>query len=592
MPVNRMDIAHLDPPAAEHQGDHIYRTVHPCRALGELAQVRVLNGCWLTPAMREACMAADVLVINKAVDFDLLPLVHARRAAGLPTFYEINDDFAALEESHPTRAFFAAVEHRSLLTQLARLSSGVQFSSTGLLRAYGDLHLHHRVFENHFYDLPKPRPRPQGPRITVGWGGSAGHLPDIAQLVPTLRALLNRYPQLDLAVMGSDPIRALFQGLPAQRCRLYPTGSLDDYLAFLHVLDIGLAPLRTTAFNLGRSDIKFVEYAFCGVAALCADIGPYRESVQDGVTGLLVGELEDWYAAIARLVETETWRRALTQRARAWAVQARRERDHAKARMDFYQCSNTAPPSADRRRGFDRVCKEALRPYAESHYYHLPLGNAEKHLYNALLQQADKQQALQDLTHAGRLAPDNYLVPLYRANRSDDFEAELVRARELAPTAPSIPFCLARRRMASGDLQAMGDALAATLACAPDHAPARTMLSQLQLTWGQDDAAHTGLRRALQDNPDYYPAALSLASWLAQRKQVTSALEVLKGVEASAAREPRYWLELGKLHLLQGQRDAAIVALRRNAELAPDGPARALLRRLDAEPRAAGRTHR
>ena len=71
------------------------------------------------------------------------------------------------------------------------------------------------------------------------------------------------------------------------------SASLHNYEQFVRTLHIGLAPLQPTEFNQGRSDIKFVEYAAAGVAAICSALEPYTATVRPGVDGLLFTNLEE-----------------------------------------------------------------------------------------------------------------------------------------------------------------------------------------------------------------------------------------------------------------------------------------------------------
>ena len=100
--------------------------------------------------------------------------------------------------------------------------------------------------------------------------------------------------------MTDEPGRAFFQ-LPPERYRFEPFGSLTSYLRFLEGIDIGLAPLLTTDYNRGRSDVKFLEYASRGVAGIYADLEPYRDVVIPGETGLLYRTPQEMLEQLDRL---------------------------------------------------------------------------------------------------------------------------------------------------------------------------------------------------------------------------------------------------------------------------------------------------
>jgi glycosyltransferase involved in cell wall biosynthesis len=102
-----------------------------------------------------------------------------------------------------------------------------------------------------------------------------------------------------------------------------PARVSGSYAAFVEWLveqsgfDIGIAPLLDTNFNSSKSGIKFMDYAALGLAVVCSDVGPYREVVRNGETGLLVRNDEiAWYDALNRLVVDHQYRTQLAGNAR------------------------------------------------------------------------------------------------------------------------------------------------------------------------------------------------------------------------------------------------------------------------------------
>ncbi len=66
-------IVQVESPQRRSEGDTVYRTVQPCRALGEQPGVAVLSGSWLAPEVRRLTLTADVLVLCMTAEPD-----HAR----------------------------------------------------------------------------------------------------------------------------------------------------------------------------------------------------------------------------------------------------------------------------------------------------------------------------------------------------------------------------------------------------------------------------------------------------------------------------------------------------------------------------------
>ena len=92
-----MLIVHVEPPyyASQETEQHVYRTEQPSRALGALANVHIASGSYLTPAIHSMMWTADVLVLCDTADADYLPILAHRRARGLPTLFEINNNVSA-----------------------------------------------------------------------------------------------------------------------------------------------------------------------------------------------------------------------------------------------------------------------------------------------------------------------------------------------------------------------------------------------------------------------------------------------------------------------------------------------------------------
>ena len=96
----------------------------------------------------------------------------------------------------------------------------------------------------------------------------------------------------------------------------------DSYASFLKILgevhfDIGLAPLVDNAFNRCKSNIKWLEYSAHARAGVFSNLDPYRDSVEHGKTGMLVGNsTQEWLGALEYLITHPTERKALGRAAR------------------------------------------------------------------------------------------------------------------------------------------------------------------------------------------------------------------------------------------------------------------------------------
>ena len=263
-------VVHVGPPGPLDEGPAVYRTLQPCRALGELPDILVVSGSALSPALYEGdlLLEADVLVIGDVATPDLLTTVAARRRLRRLTAYELTrHPFAApAGQSGPPRT--PDFVGRSLTPTLARQADGVQFSSAALESEAAWLGPRRAVFPSQLWDGPAPLPLRRLDRVVIGWGGSAAHREDLQAVIPAIASVLDRHPEARLAIMSDESVRPVLDPLPADRVSFTPWGSLGAYYKFLEGIDVGIAPLSPTPYNRCRSDVRFVEYAAHGVLAV------------------------------------------------------------------------------------------------------------------------------------------------------------------------------------------------------------------------------------------------------------------------------------------------------------------------------------
>lgn len=75
--------------------------------------------------------------------------------------------------------------------------------------------------------------------------------------------------------------------------------------------DIFISPLRDDPFNRAKSSLKFLEYSTHGLPGVFSKLTPYESIVIDGRNGYLAGDLEEWEAYLAKLVEHPAMRQQL-----------------------------------------------------------------------------------------------------------------------------------------------------------------------------------------------------------------------------------------------------------------------------------------
>lgn len=329
-------IAQVEPAQNEEGGDYYYRTLTPGRAMSEEKNVFIINLTNVHRHKEEIMREADVLILNDVCDPDLLPLIRERKAQKRLTIFEIADDMSAVQPWSPVYFFYRNQENLTLSKRLARFSDAIQFSVGELQRLYGYLNPISIVFPNQVTIVPPARTAEKN-RVVIGWGGSHGHLEDMAQIVPSFVQWIRSRRDVLFHLMGSDPIWTLFKEIPAEQKQKITPGALEDYYKFLQTIDIGVAPLADTAFNRSRSDIKFLEYAVSGVVPVVQDLIPYQTSVRNGETGFLFGNPGELVKVLDKLTRDRGLMTRVVGRARSYVMQERLQHGHAATRIDFYR---------------------------------------------------------------------------------------------------------------------------------------------------------------------------------------------------------------------------------------------------------------
>ncbi len=333
---NPLLIVQVEPPQDTSGGDYYYRTYAPGMAMAE-AGAYVVNLTNIHRRKTEIMAAADVLVLKNISDPDLLPLIQDRSDRGLITIYEIADDLHAIPSWNPVSPFFEDRENLCVVCQTAQSCDAVQVSVPELKERYRCLKTACAVFQNQILHVPPARQRKPRECVVIGWGGSNGHLHDMAAIADPFQVWISQTSNVRLHLMSSDAIWDLFSALPPEKKQYTSPGSINDYYDFLGEIDIGIAPLNDTAFNRSRSDVKFLEYAVSEVVPVMQLLEPYRQTVRPNDTGYLFTNAEDMIGILKRLTRTPPLLAEIAGNARRYVLDERLQRHHAKDRIMYYE---------------------------------------------------------------------------------------------------------------------------------------------------------------------------------------------------------------------------------------------------------------
>jgi SAM-dependent methyltransferase len=196
---------------------------------------------------------------------------------------------------------------------------------------------HVAVFPNHVAALAAPRPEPddrRSPAQPTIFFGALNREADWAPLMPALNGLLNKLGDRARVQVVYD--QAFFDALSTPYKAFEPLCSYDRYHELLHAADIALLPLEPTRFNQHKSDLKFIECAAHGVAALASST-VYGRTITHNETGLVYQSADEFITLLERLIHDAPMRHRLAVNAYRFVRENRLLARQFRSRYEWYR---------------------------------------------------------------------------------------------------------------------------------------------------------------------------------------------------------------------------------------------------------------
>lgn len=237
-----------------------------------------------------------------------------------PLVWETDDDLWTIDRGNTRAATVYTQEMKDEVEQFARIAHMVTVSTPYLAEVMSKYSANVHVLPNHIDGALLDIERPRRDRLTIGWAGGDSHRRDWEYVAPAIKSVLSRNPDVDMHIVGQN-----YLAENRLRGRWSPwSKDLFDYYRTID-FDIGIAPLRGSAFNQSKSAIKALEFAALGIPVVASDETPYRDFVVDGVTGFLVSRDHEWRDRLRDLINDADMReemgRRAKERAAAWTIQ-------------------------------------------------------------------------------------------------------------------------------------------------------------------------------------------------------------------------------------------------------------------------------
>lgn len=235
---------------------------------------------WIPFAMESALLARDTKIV---LDYD--------------------DAVFHRYEHHPSRLVRALLgtKLRRLMSRACLVVAGNDYLAEYSSRYAARVAVVPTVVDLERYTL-ESRPRDDCKTVTVGWIGSPSTAHYLRLVYAPLRELKKRHGIRCIAV-GARPDQ--LAGGPFEAAPWSEAVEVGSIQAF----DIGIMPLLDTPWERGKCAYKIVQYMGCGLPVVASAVGANASVVQEGTSGFLATNPEDWMSSLERLIVDAQLRR-------------------------------------------------------------------------------------------------------------------------------------------------------------------------------------------------------------------------------------------------------------------------------------------
>lgn len=271
------------------------------------------------PMIESGCVKADAVVMQFVQEEGGIELFDAIKTKfpNLPIFTEIDDNILSVPiYNEAFEAYGPNGDTRQRVIEQLRKSDGVITTTPFLKELYSEFNRNIHVIPNSidFGIWDKVKRKPKG-GIRIGWAGGNAHGGDFEPYEPAIKNILSRHKDVKF-VFVNGPARMgvpeSLKGLPGiehhalwEPILKYPAmlGRMD--------FDIAISPLMDSAFNRGKSNLKWLEASALSIPTVASNVGHLKETIKHGVNGLLADTPGQFETHLESLITDKKLRRSM-----------------------------------------------------------------------------------------------------------------------------------------------------------------------------------------------------------------------------------------------------------------------------------------
>ena len=243
----------------------------------------------------------------------------------LPIFMEIDDNVLSIppyNQAHEVYSPRSEVRRRCL--EQMRKSDGVIVSTPYLKEIYSEFNSNIHVVPNSInfkkWDSLK---RKKKPGIRIGWAGGSAHEGDFDEVKDAILGICKKYPNVKFVLVNGPAANGLpewAKGVKQIEHKMMWTPILKypQMLADLDI-DIGISPLVDSAFNRGKSNLKWLENAALGIPTVAMNVGHFAHTLTHCDTAMLANDSDEFFKHLETLINDRKLRKEIGNSARVHA---------------------------------------------------------------------------------------------------------------------------------------------------------------------------------------------------------------------------------------------------------------------------------
>ncbi len=164
--------------------------------------------------------------------------------------------------------------------------------------------------------------------IRIGYTATPSHHADYDTISRSVDKVCEKYgAKVWLVIIGDHGIYDKTKVGRKRVAYIETTANIQQYFWHLRNIDIGIAPLQRTVFNMSKSPLKALEYSMWGTPAVLPNYVTYAREFTSGQNCLMYNNSGEFEDALCELIENDDLRIKLGMAARQHTIANRMEND-------------------------------------------------------------------------------------------------------------------------------------------------------------------------------------------------------------------------------------------------------------------------